>query len=188
MMDDIRKVFPNAKIIHTHRDPAQSVLSVSSVIAKLHGIVTNDIDLHRIGSQQAEIHEIMVDKALQVRKQWAEEAKNRGTEESTGSFRVVDMHLEDLQKDPIETVNNIYTALFDVELSPEAAALMRTWLEENPRTKHGTHRPTMDEFRLEGRMDSDIFESYRRAFGAKGAVPLSNDKERSASYTGHGEL
>ena len=65
---------------------------------------------------------------------------------------------------------------------------MRTWLEENPRTKHGTHRPTMDEFHLEGRMDSDIFESYRRAFGAKGAVPLSNDKERSASYTGHGEL
>ena len=190
MMDDIRKVFPNAKIIQTHRDPAQSVLSISSVIAKLHGIVTNDIDLYRIGSQQAEIHEIMIDKALQVRKQWAEEAKNLGTEESTGSFRVVDMHLEDLQKDPIETVNNIYTALFDTKLSPEAASLMMNWLEENPRTKHGTHRPTMDEFRLEGRMDSDIFADYRRAFGAKGAAPLSNDKDRSASNqdTEHSEL
>mmetsp|Transcript_26193 Transcript_26193/g.75642 ORF Transcript_26193/g.75642 Transcript_26193/m.75642 type:complete len:520 (-) Transcript_26193:40-1599(-) len=196
MMDDIRKVFPNAKIIHTHRDPAQSVLSVSSVIAKLHGIVTNDIDLHRIGSQQAEIHEIMVDEALQVRRRWAEEAENHGEEESNRSFRIIDMHLEDLQKDPIETVNNIYKSLFDAEVSPGAADLMRKWLEENPRTKHGTHRPTMDEFGLEGRMESDIFEAYRRAFGAKGAAPLPNDKDKGAGQeqaasnqdTEHGEL
>ena len=177
MMDDIRKVFPNAKIIHTHRDPAQSILSVSSVVAKLHGIVTNDIDLNRIGSRQAEIHEVMVEKALKVRKQWAEEAEQDGEAESNCGFRVLDMHLEDLQKDPIGTVNNIYKGLFGAELSPEAAGLMKNWLKENPRTKHGTHRPTMQEFGLEGRMNSDIYEAYRRAFGAKGAAPIDNLKE-----------
>ena len=177
MMDDIRKVYPNAKIIHTHRDPAQSILSVSSVVAKLHGIVTNDIDLNRIGSRQAEIHEAMVEKALKVRKRWTEEAEQDGEVESNGGFRVVDMHLEDLQKDPIGTVNSIYKELFGAELSPEAAGLMKNWLKENPRTKHGTHRPTMQEFGLEGRMNSNIYEAYRRAFGAKGAAPIDNLKE-----------
>lgn len=170
MMADIRKVFPNAKIIHTHRHPSQSMLSISSVVAKIHGIVSNDIDLHRIGSQQVEIHEIMVGKALEVRRQWAEEKQQDGD-----GFRVVDTHLEDLQKNPIETINNIYQSLFDAELSLEAAGLMQNWLKENPRTKHGAHRPTMQEFDLEGHMDSEIFEAYRVAFGATGAAPFTKD-------------
>ena len=177
MLDDIRKVYPNAKIIHTHRDPAQSILSVSSVVAKLHGIVTNDIDLNRIGLQQAEIHETMVNRAMKVRKEWAEKAEQDGEAKLNGDFRVVDIHLSDLQKDPIGTVNRIYKALFNTEISAEAADLMENWLQKNPRTKHGTHRPTMQEFGLERRMNSDIYDAYRRAFGAKGAAPMNNLKQ-----------
>jgi len=175
MMDDIRAVYPNAKIIHTHRDPEQSIISVSSVVAKMHSIVTDEIDLKQIGSQQAAVRETMLKKALDVRKKWAEEDVD---EES--SFRIVDVHLQDLQNDPIGAVNFIYKRLFDTGLKPEVAELMREWLDQNPRTKHGKHLPKINEFGLEGRVNSKVFEEYREMFGVRSAAPLLPEKGKQA--------
>jgi len=185
MLDDIRSVYPNAKIIHTHRDPAESILSVSSVISKLQGIVTDDIDLQRIGAQQKAIHETMVEKALQVRKKWAEE--NIGAN-SNSEFRVVDVHLKDLQRSPVKTVKMIYKALFDTALAPETALMMQGWLKQNPRTKHGTHEPTMSEFGLENIMKSKVFSEYVDVFGAKGAASLSKEQEQQKMLNHEAEL
>jgi hypothetical protein len=174
MMDDIRKVHPNAKIIHTHRSPEQSILSVSSVIAKLHSIVTDDIDLHRIGAQQASIHEKMVRKALTARRKWAEKAFD-----PESSFRVVDVHLQDLQKDPVGTVKMIYNSLFATDLDAEAEVLMHQWLEQNTRKRHGIHHVDPADFGLDSRvMNSNVFREYTDTFGARGAAPLKDDKER----------
>ena len=122
----------------------------------------------------------MLQKAITVRRKWAREDPN-----SKSSFRIVDVHLQDLQRDPVQTVNKIYNTLFDTDLDTGAVALMRQWLEQNPRTKHGTHRPALADFGLEGRMDSGISREYGQMFGAKMALSCDT-KQMSDKQTRKG--
>lgn len=163
MLDDIRAVHPNAKVIHTHRDPQQSMVSTSSLIAKLHSVVSDDIDLFRIASEQVQIYEQMAEMALRVRKKW-----DFSIQEEEDSFRVIDVHLQDLQENAIETVQMIYKSLFDSELENDTKRLMQEWLERNPRK---IRNPTTFHFGLERLVEtSTIFRDYRDAFSTKGTA------------------
>ena len=183
MLDGIRSVYPNAKIIHMHRDPLQSVLSTSSVVTKTLGVVTDDIDPRRIGAHQALVHEEILRRAIKVRRKWHKKDKDRdeggeedglGRDQTSSSFRVADAHLRDLQQDPVGTIDRIYRELFGEGLSTEAVRLMREWLRDNPRNKHGLHRPKMEDFGLDsGRMvESAVFSTYRSMFQVQGAATI----------------
>jgi len=189
MMDDIRKIHPNAKIVHTHREPNESIPSTSSLIAKVHSIVTDDIDLNRIGAQQAKMHEIMLDKAMTVRTQWAaDQSGNNKHEDKPSSFAIVDVQLQDLQRDPIATIDKIYWALFDIPLDPSVAVTMTEWLKRNPRKPHGIQRPIPSDFGLEETLrDSPVYSKYRDLYSTKKAAAYeeahSNGNDNAHSST-----
>ena len=82
--------------------------------------------------------------------------------------RIADVHLADLQADPIATIRTVYTTLLGRELSPDAEIAMRGWLANNKRNKHGRHKFSERDFGIGVENDS-VFAAYRAVFQAKGA-------------------
>ena len=173
LLDDVRRAYPDATIVHTHRDPTEVLASSASVHAKTYGVVSDRLDLHEIGRQQVEMQRHFLSKAMATRERWRAAAAAGGEgQESKTAFRVVDIHLRDLQSDPMRAVRRLYVEMGDV-LTPEAVAAMTQWLARNKRTKHGRHKVEKSDFGLpEDTAGDPVFEKYKASFRTKQATKL----------------
>ena len=180
LLEDIRNVYPDALIIHTHRNPEQVLASAASVHTKTFGIVSDRIDLKQIGQEQMQLQRTFLSKAMRTREKWSiEKNATRNSSGSSGSgsdtqgfpngFNVIDVHLVDLQQDTIGQVRRIFTRLLGRELTAEGEQLMREWLTVNKRGKHGKHRFQKEDFDIATEGDV-LFEKYATQFQTKNAA------------------
>ncbi len=109
-------VYPDARIIMPHRDPAGMVASLSSLHARFNGICTDQVRPHAIGAFQKQQWELLIDAFMATRARHADKAA-----------QVVDVHFDALARDPLAAVAAIYRAL-GLELSAEATANMLGYL------------------------------------------------------------
>lgn len=152
-IETLLAVFPDARIVHTHRDPIKVCASVASLTAMLRGASTDHIDLHEIGRQQLDWWAKLVNVALEQRKQLADR-----------SDQFFDVKLSETVADPIAVVRRMYTH-FGYELSDEVEATMRTFMKDHRRDKHGSHRYTPQDFGIDPARDRARFEEYIEYFG-----------------------
>jgi hypothetical protein len=152
-LDALLEVFPDARIIHTHRDPVRVVASFCSMIAHSRGLFGDRVDPREVGAQLGAKAVRAVTRAMEVR--------NR-----VGGDAFLDVAYTDLVADPLEQIRRITEF---VGLSPEPASerAMREWIAGNPQNKHGVHRYRLEDFGLDRlRLDKD-FEPYRSRFGVR---------------------
>ena len=165
LLDDIRATYPDALIVHTHRDPDQVLASAASVHTKTFGIVSDDVDLQRIGQDQVALQRAFLTRAMRTRKKWKSE---KFPSAKTG-FNVIDVHLKDLQIDTLAQVRRIFQELIGRELTKEGEASMKQWLKENKRDKHGSHKFRKEDFGIDVTGDT-FFNEYAKFFSARGAA------------------
>jgi hypothetical protein len=140
------QVYPDARLIWTHRDPLTATSSFCSLITTGHRSFMGVIDREWIGQNmpwQAVQH---AERIMDFR-------------DEVGESRVIDVHYADLMREPIATMRRLYAALGD-PFTPEAEARMRVWLADNPQGKFGKHEYKLAEY---GRSADDIrgrFERY----------------------------
>jgi hypothetical protein len=133
-LDALLKVYPDARLVWTHRDPLTCLGSFCSIISLGHQAFTGTADKQFIGQNclyQAGLHA----------------TRAMATRDKIGEHRMVDVHYADLTRDPIATVCALYAALGDA-FTPEAEGAMRAWLADNPQGKFGTHDYKLDAFGL----------------------------------------
>jgi hypothetical protein len=150
-LDALLEVFPDARIIHTHRDPVRVVASFCSMIAHGRALFSDRVDPREVGAQLGAKAVRAVTRAMEVR--------NR-----VGAGAFLDVTYPDLVADPLGEIRRITDF---VGLSPEPASerAMREWIAANPQNKHGVHRYRLDDFGLDRlRLEKD-FEPYRSRFG-----------------------
>lgn len=152
-IETLLEVYPDARIVHTHRDPIKVCASLASLTAMLRGAGTDHIDLHELGRQQLDWWAKLVNVALEQRKRLA----NR-------SDQFFDVKLRETVSDPIDVVRRVY-AHFGFELSDEVDARMRNFMQNNPRDKHGAHTYTPQDFGIDPGRDREPFEEYIEYFG-----------------------
>jgi len=152
-LEALFRTYPDAAVVHTHRDPVQALASVASLSAVLQGAFSDRVDLPAIGQEVAERWHAGVERAWQVRERLA------GLRE-----RFFDVHYRDLAHDPMAVVRGVY-AHFGWRLSEEARERMRHFLASNPKGKHGRHRYSLRTFGLDPERESRRFEAYRAHFG-----------------------
>lgn len=169
LLDDIRSTYPDALIIHTHRNPEQVLASAASVHTKTFGIVSDNINLKRIGQEQIEMQRIFLSKAMKTREKWTREKEKYGFPDVKTGFNVIDVHLRDLQEDTIGQVRGIFNDLLGRELTVEGEKLMKNWLKVNKREKHGRHQFKKDDFGIDVKGDL-FFEKYAKQFQSKNAA------------------
>jgi hypothetical protein len=144
-IDTILDVYPDARLVWTHRDPFTALGSFCSIISLAHMGFTGKVDTAWIAENctyQAKLH---VDRLMAARERLGD--------------RIVDVHYADLTNDPLGSMRSLYRALGD-EFTPEAEAGMKAWLADNPQDKFGKHEYKLAQYGLSVEQLEPIFEQY----------------------------
>lgn len=147
-IDQLLSVYPDARLIWTHRDPYTATGSFCSIIAAGHASFAGRVDEAWIAEDmpwQASEHAV---RGLRAR------------EDHPG--RIIDVHYGDLMRDPLKTIRDLYTSLGDV-LSTDAEQRMQAWLDENPQGRFGVHEYKLDKFGLTKAHLEPLFADYLAA-------------------------
>ena len=133
-LDSLFAVFPDARVVITHRDPVKSIPSLCSVLEHAHRLIDPEADLAKVAKREIAY--------------WTR--AKRDTERQRQQLpadRFVDVDHIRFHADPIGVVRQIY-GHFGLELAPEVEAGMLAWLKANPADKHGEHHYTLDHFSI----------------------------------------
>lgn len=149
-IDVLFKVFPDAKVIQTHRDPLQTIPSIASFNDTLWRVYGRDVDAAHAGRQWSDIFSRGMKKTMAWR-------------DAHGAGRFLDVWFADTLSRPLEVVRAIYEF---VGLSfPEGIQeRMQTYLEQHSREKRPSHEYSIEHFGLsEAQIERD-FAEYRQRY------------------------
>jgi len=149
-MDDLFRVFPDARIVQTHRDPLQTIPSIASMYYAMWQMVCAEIDPLRVGADSKTHWAGALRHCMQVRDSMA-----------PGHF--IDVDYRAVVRDAIGEVHRIYD-LLGISLSAGTEREMRWWVEENRRDKRAAHAYTLDKFGLTEEEIRRDFAEYRRRY------------------------
>lgn len=124
---------PNARVIYLHRDPATCLTSANSMFYSAHRAVTNDINPQRL----ADINKKMYTHYLV--------GGQKARSNPIVNNAVLDVQYENLVKDPVQTVKDIY-AHFGILWTGMSEEHLQIFLNQHPKDKHGAHRYTPEQF------------------------------------------
>jgi len=145
--------YPDARFLWTHRDPADVLGSVCSLIAYTRSWVSDQVDFD-LGQRQVELWAEALSRAMAFR-------------EDVGEGCFADIEFGGLNADPVGTVGRAYRQL-GLELGDEARRRMAHWAAENPRGSHGAHEYALDEFGINPEAVRDRFAFYTERFSIGG--------------------
>lgn len=148
-MDILLSIFPNAKIIQSHRDPLQTIPSLVSFNRYLFGLGSDQVDLPELARHWSEKFAKGMIKTMQVRDQYPD--------------RFIDVDYRDTVKNPDAVIERIYSAM-GVTLTAEARAAMEQWRSDNPRDARPPHEYTLAEFDFTEQQLADLFSQYRQRY------------------------
>ncbi|MFT5034089.1 MAG: hypothetical protein ACI89D_000877 [Bermanella sp.] len=156
-LDTLLKVYPDACIVQTHRDPIKCMASTTSLMGTLY---------HMRSDQpfSAEIFEnIIMGKATAQR---LEHVINQREVGIVPEANIADSRYQDLMDDPMSCIESIYRH-FGISLSDDAKSNMQNYLASKPRGKFGKHSYNVDGERAK---DRQFFTSYQEFYGVPDEV------------------
>ncbi len=148
-MDVFFKVFPDVRIVLTHRDPTQTIPSFASLVHTLAVLGCDEVDPIAVGRHWGGKMQRAMELCMDVR------------ERHEGRF--IDVPYENLVTDPLVQVRRIYDFV-GLELTPEVESRMREWAVENTRDKRPVHHYTLEKFGFTEEGLQRDFARYRRRF------------------------
>jgi hypothetical protein len=143
-------VYPDARVIMTHREPLEVLASEASLLATLRRPFTDAVDPLAVGREVTECMEEDIRRGLL--------ARDGG---SAGQF--LDVVYDDFSADPIATVRGIY-GRFDIALTSATETRMRRFLAESPKEKYGPHEYSLAQFGLDLEEERERYRAYRERF------------------------
>jgi hypothetical protein len=148
--DPLLEVFPDATIVHTHRDPLKTSASFFSMVTHLQMIFSDDVDPNRVASHWLGKIENMARRAMATR----DRVNDQG---------FVDVSYYDLIKDPVPEVVRIYEAA-NIDLTPEARDAMEASRKVNKQHKYGRHKYSLADFGITKEDVESRIAPYRARF------------------------
>lgn len=145
-IETLLAVYPDARLVWTHRDPLTAASSLCSLITTGHMAFAGRVDAEWIGENypwQAAQH---AERAMDAR-------------ERIGHDRIIDVQYADMIREPVGTMRRLYKALGD-DFTPEIEQRMQAWLAENPQGKFGRHAYELERFGLSREKLAPLFERY----------------------------
>jgi len=149
--DTLFKVFPEAAVVQTHRDPRKTMGSFCSMVAHARGVFSDDVDA-------GEVARHWVRKVIRVTE------RSMAVRERLGEERFLDVSYYDLLADPIAEVKRIHR-FAGLEFSPAFERAARSLHAKNVQHKHGRHRYELEDFGLTDAMVDRTFAFYRERYG-----------------------
>lgn len=147
-IDKMISVFPDAKIIQTHRDPIKTVPSFCSMCANLFEPLTTNFDKVFIGKHWSNKLTRALNHCMNI------------SEQHPDNF--LDLEFLNMIKDPIDEMKKIYEFIGE-SFGEKTEVAMEAWREEN---KHemGAHRYSLEEYDLTESQINNNFAKYQQKY------------------------
>jgi hypothetical protein len=152
-LEALLETYPDAGIIQTHRDPLVAIPSLASLRTVLQSAFSDHVYPFQIGLETTRHWAQVLEHAIQFRRL-----------HPAAHSRFCDVHYQELTRDPIGTVQRIYT-FFGRSLSQEAEACMQRYLAQHSQHRYGEHRYTLAQFGLDPAEETRRYTAYRDYFG-----------------------
>lgn len=149
----LRKVFPDARLIWTHRDPFKTFASSCSLTKFSHQVSGITPDPEEIGSSNKIKMAAHINGCIAAKDVWGDDS-------------IFDLHYAPTMKDPIGEMKRLYAWLGD-DFTPQIEAGMQKWLADHPQNKHGKHSYQLEEFGVSVDSLMPIFGEYIERFQVK---------------------
>lgn len=152
-LDALLEVYPDARLIITHRDPVAVIASVARLTEVLRQPFSRHVDPRAVGTE--------------VAGRWSEGAQRLVALDRCGLVppeRIFHLHYAEFVADPVDALRRIYHH-FGIALAPVASQRMRALVQSQPRGGYGRNQYSLDSFGLDGRALDRAFAGYRSHFG-----------------------
>ena len=148
-------VYPDARIVVTHRDPLAVLGSVTSLIATMRYAHSDAVDFAEIGRYHADLYGRSLERLVDL------------TEDGTLTPDAVrHSHFATFMADPVATTADVFAAL-DRPFTSDIKEAIQEHLAENPRDAKGEHRYAFTDLGLDEAAERTRFARYQAHF----AVP-----------------
>jgi hypothetical protein len=152
-LDKLLVQYPDLRIVHTHRDPVKSVPSTVSLSGMMRASRANGVDTKVLAQM------VCIGYAGSLRKGIDERESG-----AIPAAQIVDVHFQDLMKDPVGTVEKMYGGL-GLAFEGRFADAIRDYLHAKPRHSFGKHEYRAEDYGLTNEGIRDTFRFYTDHYG-----------------------
>jgi hypothetical protein len=133
-LEALRKVYPDARLVATHRDVSKSLPSMAAMLHSIGNIFLDECDPNLCGRIVTRVWETGLRRMIAFR-------------ERHGDDGFYDIGFHETQADPIESVQKLYAWLGEA-CTPQYLARMQEWLQAHPKGKHGEYQVVPEAYGL----------------------------------------
>ena len=149
-MDAILRVYPDARFVMTHRDPVQTLASISKMTLTLRGTRYEKVDPKRVGRQMLDFVRHHIDRIMAFCK-------------SPAGRRVTHVDYYRVVADPAAVMAEVHAAL-GIDSPEEVRAAVADWRRRNPQGARGSNPYTLEQFGLNPDEVAERYSDYMRHF------------------------
>jgi Sulfotransferase family len=150
-MDVILDVYPDARFVMTHRDPVQTLASISKLTLKLREARSiGPVDPHRVGEQMLDFVRRHIDRIMAFA-------------DTDAGRRVCHVDYYRLVDDPAAVMTQVHAAL-DIDTPQAVREAVADWHRRNPRGARGSNPYALEDFGLDADAVAERFADYMRRF------------------------
>jgi hypothetical protein len=156
-LPELLQVYPDARLVQTHRDPIKCMASATSLMGTLYSMRSDQ-------PFNAEMMEdILLGAATAQSLETVIEQREKGI---VPAANIADSRYQDLMDDPMACIDGIYRH-FGMDLSEAARERMLAYLASKPQGKFGAHAYEVDEGKAKERA---LFRRYQALYGVPDEV------------------
>jgi hypothetical protein len=150
-MDKILEVYPDARFVMTHRDPTQTLASISKMSLKLREIRYDEpIDPHEVGRQMLHFVRRHIDRIMEF---------TAGPD--AGKVTHVDYYR--MLNDPAAVMADVHAGL-GLDTPEEVRVAVAAWHRDNPKGARGSNPYALEQFGLDADAVAEQFADYMARF------------------------
>ena len=153
-LDVFLRVFPDATVVQTHRDPRKTLPSFCSMVAHNRAIFSDRVDPMEIAWHWTRKTHRMVELTMEVRAR-------------ANPSQFVDVSYYDLIEDPLGQLRRVHQRA-GIDFGGDATRIAEKYVNRNPKNRFGKHTYQLSDFGLDEKMIEENFSSYR----AKHEIPF----------------
>jgi len=119
--------YPDALVIHTHRDPLKFIGSSANLTGVLHWMRSDTVEMAQRGPLMSIAYQFLLGGAMAQRDQGA-----------VPEAQIADLHFRDLISEPVAAIERVYREL-GLEFADEMRSRVPAYLADKPKGKFGAH-------------------------------------------------
>ncbi len=150
-LDDLVEAYPHARFLWSHRDPAQILGSVCSLIRYTRSWSSDRDDSFELGAEELDRWWVAVQRAMEFRARM-------------GDDRFADISFAELQTDPLSALERGLTRI-GLSFDDRSRASVAEWAGTHEPGAQGTHSYQLSDFGLEPDQIKERFAPYYATFG-----------------------